>query len=53
MAETLGIARAYYRNRDFMILDEPTSNLDPLAETEVFNKYIAHDGRKNGDYGYP
>ncbi len=39
--QKLGIARAYYRNRDFMILDEPTSNLDPLAETEVFNKYIA------------
>lgn len=39
--QKLGIARAYYRNLDFMILDEPTSNLDPLAETEVFNKYIA------------
>lgn len=33
--------RAYYRNRDFYILDEPTSNLDPLAEAEVFKKYIA------------
>ncbi len=38
--QKLAIARAMYRNRDFMILDEPTSNLDPLAETEVFQKYI-------------
>jgi ATP-binding cassette subfamily B protein len=38
--QKLAIARGYYRNRDFIILDEPTSNLDPLAETEVFKKYI-------------
>jgi ATP-binding cassette subfamily B protein len=30
----------FHRGRDFIILDEPTSNLDPLAETEVFKKYI-------------
>lgn len=39
--QKLAIARAYYRNRDFIILDERTSNLDPLAEAEVFKKYIA------------
>lgn len=39
--QKIAIARAYYRNRDFYILDEPTSNLDPLAEAEVFKKYIA------------
>ena len=38
--QKIAIARAYYRNRDFIILDEPTSNLDPLAESEVFKKYI-------------
>ena len=38
--QKLAIARAMYRNRDFIILDEPTSNLDPLAEAEVFQKYI-------------
>lgn len=38
--QKLAIARAVYRNRDFIILDEPTSNLDPLAETEVFKKYM-------------
>jgi ATP-binding cassette subfamily B protein len=39
--QKLAISRAYYRDRDFIVLDEPTSNLDPLAETEVFKKYIA------------
>jgi ATP-binding cassette subfamily B protein len=39
--QKLAIARAAYRDRDFIILDEPTSNLDPLAETGVFQKYIA------------
>lgn len=39
--QKIAIARAYYRGRGFMILDEPTSNLDPLAEAEVFKKYIA------------
>ena len=38
--QKLAVARAAYRGRDFIILDEPTSNLDPLAETEVFKKYI-------------
>jgi len=42
--QKLAIARAYYRdrvrNRDFIILDEPTSNLDPLAEADIFRRYI-------------
>jgi len=39
--QKIAIARAYYRGRDFFILDEPTSNLDPIAETQVFKQYIA------------
>jgi ATP-binding cassette subfamily B protein len=39
--QKIAIARAYYRENDFIILDEPTSNLDPIAETEIFKKYIA------------
>ncbi len=38
--QKLAIARAYYRDRDFIVLDEPTSNLDPIAEAEVFRKYM-------------
>jgi len=44
--QKLAIARAAYRNKDFIILDEPTSNLDPLAETEIFKKYIELAGEK-------
>ena len=36
----MAISRAYYRDRDFIVLDEPTSNLDPFAEAEIFKKYI-------------
>ena len=38
--QKLAIARAYYRDKDFFILDEPTGNLDPLAEADVFQKYL-------------
>ncbi len=38
--QKLAIARSYYRNKDFIVLDEPTSNLDPIAETEVLKKYL-------------
>jgi len=38
--QKLAIAREAYRDRDFIVLDEPTSNLDPLAEAEIFQKYL-------------
>ena len=38
--QKLSIARAHYRNRNFIILDEPTGNLDPIAEAEIFEKYM-------------
>ena len=44
--QKIAIARAYYRGRDFIVLDEPTGNLDPLAEADVFRKYIAMSGGK-------
>lgn len=37
--QKLAIARAYYRGRDLILLDEPTGNLDPLAEAEIFKRY--------------
>jgi len=39
--QKIAIARAYYRGCDFFVLDEPTSNLDPIAEADVFKQYIA------------
>lgn len=35
--QKVAIARALYRNAPFLILDEPTSNIDPQAEYEIFN----------------
>ena len=44
--QKIAIARAYYRGRDFVVLDEPTSNLDPLAEAGIFRRYMAMSGDK-------
>ncbi len=37
--QKLSIARAFYKDSDVLILDEPTAALDPLAEQEVFNRF--------------
>lgn len=35
-AQKTAIARALYRNAPFLILDEPTAALDPIAEAEIY-----------------
>jgi ATP-binding cassette, subfamily B, bacterial len=36
--QRLALARAFYRNAPILILDEPTSAIDALAEARIFNR---------------
>ncbi len=37
--QKVALARAFFRDSQIVILDEPTSSLDPKAEDEVFKKF--------------
>ena len=37
--QRLMLARALYKNAPIIVLDEPASALDPIAESEIYNKY--------------
>lgn len=37
--QKIAISRAFYKDSEILILDEPTAALDPLAEAEVYNKF--------------
>lgn len=38
-AQKIAIARALYKDAPFIILDEPTAALDPVAEAEIYEKF--------------
>lgn len=49
-AQKVAIARALYHDTSFVILDEPTAALDPLAEYEIYSKFDELMGSKTAVY---
>jgi ATP-binding cassette subfamily B protein/ATP-binding cassette subfamily C protein len=43
--QRLALARDFYRNAPIIILDEPTSAIDALAESRIFNRLFADSKR--------
>ena len=49
-AQKLAIARSLYKDAPFIILDEPTAALDPIAEAEIYSKFNEIAGDKTAIY---
>lgn len=48
--QRLLLARSLYKNSPFIILDEPTAALDPIAENEMYLKYNSFTKNKTALY---
>lgn len=49
-AQKIAIARALYKNAPFIVLDEPTAALDPIAEADIYSKFNEIAGDKTAIY---
>ena len=48
--QKIAIARALYKDAPFVILDEPTAALDPIAESEIYSRFNDIAGNKTTVY---
>ena len=49
-AQKIAIARSLYKDAPFIVLDEPTAALDPVAEAEIYSKFDEIAGDKTAIY---
>lgn len=49
-AQKIALARTLYKDSPFIILDEPTAALDPIAEYEIYSKFNEIVGDKTAIY---
>ncbi len=49
-AQKIAIARALYKNAPFVVLDEPTAALDPIAEADIYSRFREMTDRKGALY---
>ena len=48
--QKIAIARALYKNAPFIIMDEPTAALDPIAEAEIYERFNELVGGRTAIY---